>query len=102
MNSEIDVRDILAGVNVPTLVLHSAGDRMCSIGGAGYMAERVRAARFVELPGADHYIWFGGDADRFADEIERFLTGTLVALDNGRTPPRRHARRVWKLGGLGV
>jgi class 3 adenylate cyclase len=41
------------------------------------MAERVREAQFVELPGADHYIWFGGDANSFADEIERFLTGTL-------------------------
>jgi class 3 adenylate cyclase len=77
MNAEIDVRDVLASVNVPTLVLHSAGDRLCPIGGARYMTERVPEARFVELPGADHYIWFGGDADRFADEMERFLTGAL-------------------------
>ena len=54
MNSEIDVRDVLASVNVPTLVLHSAGDRLCPIGGARYMAERIREAQFVELPGDDH------------------------------------------------
>jgi class 3 adenylate cyclase len=77
MNAEIDVRDVLASINVPTLVLHSAGDQLCSIDGARYMTEQVRDAQFVELPGADHYIWFGPDADRFADEIERFLTGTL-------------------------
>ncbi len=84
MNSEIDVRDVLASVNVPTLVLHSKGDRLCPIGAGRYMAERVPEAQFVELPGDDHYIWFGGDADRFADEVERFLTGTF----NPREPDR--------------
>lgn len=84
MNSEVDVRDVLASVNVPTLVMHSAGDAMCPIGGARYMAERVPGAQFVELPGADHYIWFGSDADRFADEIERFLTGNLRPIEPDR------------------
>jgi pimeloyl-ACP methyl ester carboxylesterase len=84
MNSEIDVRDVLASVNVPTLVLHSVGDRLCPIGGARYMTEQVKQSRFVELPGADHYIWFGPDADRFADEIERFLTGTLKPVEPDR------------------
>jgi len=84
MNSEIDVRHVLASVNVPTLVLHSKGDRLCPIGAGRYMAERVPEAQFVELPGDDHYIWFGGDADRFADEVERFLTGTF----NPREPDR--------------
>ena len=83
-NSEIDVRHVLASVNVPTLVLHSKGDRLCPIGAGRYMAERVPEAQFVELPGDDHYIWFGGDADRFADEVERFLTGTF----NPREPDR--------------
>jgi class 3 adenylate cyclase len=84
MNAEIDVRDVLSSVNVPTLVLHSAGDRLCSIQGARYMTEQVPDARFIELPGADHYIWFGPDADRFADEIERFLTGTLKPVEPDR------------------
>jgi pimeloyl-ACP methyl ester carboxylesterase len=84
MNAEIDVRNVLASVNVPTLVMHSAGDQLCAIGGARYMTERVPEAQFVELPGADHYIWFGPDADRFADEIERFLTGTLKPTEPDR------------------
>jgi pimeloyl-ACP methyl ester carboxylesterase len=84
MNSEIDIRDVLASVNVPTLVLHSAGDVMCPDGGGRYMAERVPGSTFVELPGADHYIWFGDDAERFADEIERFLTGTLRPTEPDR------------------
>lgn len=84
MNAEIDVRNVLASVNVPTLVMHSAGDQLCAIGGARYMTERLPEAQFVELPGADHYIWFGPDAERFADEIERFLTGTLKPTDQDR------------------
>ena len=84
MNSEIDVRDVLASVNVPTLVLHSAGDRMCPIEGGRYMTDHVTEAHFVELPGADHYIWFGPDADRYADEIERFLTGALKPVEPDR------------------
>jgi pimeloyl-ACP methyl ester carboxylesterase len=84
MNAEIDVRDVLASVNVPTLVMHSAGDQLCAIGGARYMSERVPKAQFVQLPGADHYIWFGPDADQFADEIERFLTGTLKPVEPDR------------------
>jgi class 3 adenylate cyclase len=84
MNAEIDVRDVLASVNVPTLVLHSAGDQLCQIEGARYMADRIPEAQFVELPGADHYIWFGSDADRFADEVERFLTGTLTPPEPDR------------------
>jgi class 3 adenylate cyclase len=84
MNAEIDVRDVLASVNVPTLVMHSSGDRLCAIGGARYMTARMPDAQFLELPGADHYIWFGPDADRFADEIERFLTGTLKPVEPDR------------------
>jgi class 3 adenylate cyclase len=84
MNAEIDVRNVLASVNVPTLVMHSAGDKLCAIGGARYMTEQLPEAQFVELPGADHYIWFGPDAERFADEIERFLTGTLKPTEPDR------------------
>jgi class 3 adenylate cyclase len=83
MNSEVDVRDVLASVSVPTLVMHSIGDRLCTIGGARYMAEKIPEAQFIELPGQDHYIWFD-DADRIADEIETFLTGTLRPVEPDR------------------
>ena len=38
------------------------------------MAERIKGARFVELPGEDH-LPFVGDQDAVLDEIEEFLTG---------------------------
>lgn len=83
MNSEVDVREVLASVKVPTLVLHSIGDRLCRLEESRYMAERIAEATFIELPGQDHYIWFE-DADRIADELERFLTGTLNPPDPDR------------------
>jgi class 3 adenylate cyclase len=40
-----------------------------------YIAAKIPGAKFVELPGADHWI-SAGDVDALADEIEEFLTGT--------------------------
>jgi class 3 adenylate cyclase len=42
--------------------------------GARYIAERIQGARYVELPGPDHFPWVG-DTDAVLDEIEEFLTG---------------------------
>ena len=74
MTLQIDVRDILPAVRVPTLLLHRSGDRRIDVGGSRYMAERIPNAKYVELPGSDHLIW-AGDAEAIADEIEEFLTG---------------------------
>ncbi len=74
MNREIDVRNVLPTVRVPTLIAHRTGDRNISIEQARYMAERMPNARFVELPGEDHMLWFG-DRETLLGEVEEFLTG---------------------------
>jgi pimeloyl-ACP methyl ester carboxylesterase len=74
MNAQIDVRDVLPLVQVPTLIVHRAGDRAMSVEGSRYMAERIEGARYVELPGEDH-LPFVGDQDQILDEVEEFLTG---------------------------
>ena len=74
MNREIDVRDILPSVRVPTLILHRVGDRVLEIEHARYMASRIPGAKLVELPGIDHVPWVA-DADAVVDEIQEFLTG---------------------------
>jgi class 3 adenylate cyclase len=74
MNAEMDVRHVLPAIRVPTLLLHSVGDRALDVRGSRYMAERIRGAKYVELPGNDHLPW-GADADAILDEIEEFLTG---------------------------
>jgi class 3 adenylate cyclase len=75
MTVQIDVREILSAIRVPTLILHRVGDRRINVGGSRYMAEHISGAKYVELQGIDHLIWVG-DTDAIVDEIEEFLTGT--------------------------
>ena len=69
-----DVRHVLPSIRVPTLVLHRSGDPAIHVDGARYMAERIPGAKYVELPGGDHFPWTG-DMDAILDEVEEFLTG---------------------------
>ena len=72
MNLEIDVRDILPSVRVPTLVIHHEGHiypREVSL----YLADQIPDARYVQLPGSDHFAW--REEDGVTQEIEEFLTG---------------------------
>jgi class 3 adenylate cyclase len=69
-----DVRDLLPDLNVPTLVLHRQGDRFIRVEAGRYLAASIPGARYVELPGED-YLYFVGDVDLVADEVEDFLTG---------------------------
>lgn len=74
-NVEIDVREILPTIHVPTLVLNRTGDRWVKVEEARYLADHIEGARYVELPGDDHLI-YAGDPDQVLDEVEEFLTGT--------------------------
>jgi class 3 adenylate cyclase len=74
-NFEVDVRGILPGIQVPTLVLHRSGDRWYSVAEAQYLADRIHGARLVVLPGDDHICWWG-DQERLIGEIQDFLIGT--------------------------
>jgi DNA-binding CsgD family transcriptional regulator len=83
MNMEIDIRDILPAVRVPTLVMHRVEDQTVLVGNGRYLAERISGARYVELPGADH-LPFSGDQEAILREIEVFLTGELPVLELDR------------------
>ena len=83
MNAEIDIRDILPSIRVPTLVLHRRHDHLLNVEEGRYVASRIPGARFVELPGQDH-LPFVGDQDAIIDEIERFVTGAPAVSDRGR------------------
>jgi class 3 adenylate cyclase len=74
MNTQIDVRDVLPAIRVPTLILHSVKDQVLDIGGSRYLAERIPGAKLVELSGPDH-VYHLSDADTILDEVEEFLTG---------------------------
>lgn len=78
MAFDIDVRDIVSTINVPTLILHTVGDQICHVENARFLAKEIPNAKYVELPGADHVPWF--EPDRVLNEIREFLTGHRVAL----------------------
>jgi class 3 adenylate cyclase len=48
-----------------------------------YLAEHISGARFVELPGNDHWP-FVGDVDSLVAEIEEFVTGQRSSHDTDR------------------
>jgi pimeloyl-ACP methyl ester carboxylesterase len=98
MNSQIDVRDVLPAIRVPTLVLYrrdarfghgaaawrSAGEDAITPAGEGrYLAEHIPGARLVELPGADHLPWIG-ETEPLVGEVEEFLTGVRHAPEPDR------------------
>jgi len=78
MNARIDVRDRLAQVRAPTIVLHAGGDRVTSVENGRYLAAHIPGARLRELEGDDHAFLFAGQplvveavAELLAEENER-------------------------------
>src|SRR3954471_23860152 len=71
MYAELDVRDILGAIHVPTLVLHRRDDHLIRIEVARYLAEHIPDARLVEFDGEDH-LYFTGDVDAVLGEVEEF------------------------------
>jgi class 3 adenylate cyclase len=82
MAFDIDVRDVVPAINVPTLVIHAVDDQICHVENARFLARTIRGARYIELPGGDHVPWF--DPEQVVAEIREFLTGTREAA----TPDR--------------
>ena len=74
MIASIDVRDVLPAIRVPTLVIHRAGDRWIRPEMGRYLADQISGARFVEVPGEDHYPWLG-DTEPILQEVRTFVTG---------------------------
>ena len=71
-NTQIDVRQVLPTIDVPTLVMGRTGDRHTSIAEEQYIAAQIPSARFLELPGDDHLI-YAGNIDQVLHAVEGFL-----------------------------
>lgn len=76
---ELDVRDILASIHVPTLVVHRTGDPVHTVGHARYLAEHIPSAQLLELPG-DFVGTFFDMSPEETLEIAEFLTGHRGAV----------------------
>ena len=75
---DLDVREYLPAIRVPTLVLHSRGDKVIPIKDGIELAAGIKGARFVALESSNHLLleqepaWhrFGLELDEFMREIE--------------------------------
>ncbi len=67
-----DLRPMLAGVDVPTLVIHGDADPICPVGAARAMASAIPGARLAALAGAGHAP-FLSRAFAFRDALGTFL-----------------------------
>jgi class 3 adenylate cyclase len=83
MNTNVDVRDVLPSIRVPTVVMHRRDDRDVLVEEGRYIASRIPGARFVEFPGADHSWWTQG-RNAILDEIEELVTGVRPAPESNR------------------
>jgi class 3 adenylate cyclase len=80
---ELDVRDVVPTVQVPTLVLHRRLDRLVNVRHGRWLAEHLPNAKLVELSGGDHLPW-GEGAEELIDAVQEFLTGTRYAPEPDR------------------
>jgi class 3 adenylate cyclase len=83
-NYDTDVRHILSAINVPTLILHRAGDRVVRVPAGRYLAGHIPGAQYRELPGIDHHVLDRETMDLLADEIQEFVTGERHRPDPDR------------------
>jgi len=85
MIREIDVRDALPAIHVPTLVIQRLGDRITPPCHGRFLAAHIAGARYFEQPG-DHSLRFAasGDNEALYAEIADFLDGLPEPGDPGR------------------
>ena len=69
---DADLRDAIAGIRSPTLVVTGSHDFATPPEGARFMAEHIPGAKYVELDSA--HISNVGVAARFTEEVLKFLT----------------------------
>ena len=74
--AKLDVRSVLESIRVPTLVMHRRGDRFIPVSHGRYLADQIAGARYIELPGVDHFPFAGEDQALIVNEIRDFLGAT--------------------------
>jgi class 3 adenylate cyclase len=72
---DFDFRWVLPTIQVPTLIIHRERNRYVRVGNGRYLAERIKGARYVELPGEDHF-FHAGDPEGMLGPVQELLTGS--------------------------
>jgi class 3 adenylate cyclase len=83
----LDAGDAPERITTRTLVMHVKGDRVLPVAGGRLLAELIPDAKYVEVPGDDHFAWIMPSWRELDDILIEFATGTSV----GRTSTRKFA-----------
>jgi pimeloyl-ACP methyl ester carboxylesterase len=84
----IDVRDLLPKVSVPTLVAHCRNNRMMAFEAGRKVAAGIQGARFVPLGGDAHYFYFG-DTKPLLRAIAEFLGDPIEEVKQPHPNPEK-------------
>lgn len=87
-NVEIDVRSLLPGIAVPTLVMHNVGDPLIPVGVGRHIAENVPGADYVQADGDYHCTWVTTEFEPLMDRALGFLCDEPVAARPERVAAR--------------
>ncbi|MFM9940789.1 MAG: alpha/beta fold hydrolase [Hyphomicrobiaceae bacterium] len=72
--AEIDVRNLLPSIRMPTLVMHTKDDAVVPMSASKEIASGIKGAHFVVLEGRNHIIQASDPGwSRFASEIREFV-----------------------------
>jgi class 3 adenylate cyclase len=80
----LDVREALASVRVPTLVLHAEGSEAVPPEHGQYLAEHIAGARLALVPGDDVILFVEPTVEPLHREIDEFLSGLHRAPEPDR------------------
>jgi class 3 adenylate cyclase/pimeloyl-ACP methyl ester carboxylesterase len=80
----VDVREEAKSLRVPALVIHRTDDPAIPVGQGRWLAEHIPNARWVELDGVDHALYFG-DMSLAIQEIQGWVTGKRPVHRGDRT-----------------
>jgi class 3 adenylate cyclase/pimeloyl-ACP methyl ester carboxylesterase len=84
---DVDVRDVLPLIRVPTLVLQRTEIPRLDVRRGRYLADHISSARLVELPG-HNFEPLVGDQERLFSELEAFLANVRDERDLVAEPDR--------------
>ncbi len=82
MMAEIDIRPVLSAIRVPTLAIAREQGSISAEHGR-YLADHIRGAKYVQVPGRSNLIW-SGDHETVLGEIQQFITGVRPAPEPER------------------
>ena len=76
---ELDLRDVLGEIRVPTLVVHSSRDRIFPVEHGRHLAAGIPGSRYLEVDSDAHIFPLeAGSAAIILTALEEFLTGSVM------------------------